>query len=136
MLEILKNQFELVARISISSEAVLILLQRTRLIAALTLAGQLELTKQKMGPSIVYLASLLAYKHREVGLTKDNLLNLARMGQKVIGLESSVVHSDIALSDACWIYAYILGDADDTLINQICDTKTISDLVRLMTASD
>ena len=109
MLEILKNQFELVARISISSEAVLILLQRTRLIAALTLAGQLELTKQKMGPSIVYLASLLAYKHREVGLTKDNLLNLARMGQKVIGLESSVVHSDIALSDACWIYAYILG---------------------------
>ena len=136
MLEILKNQFELVARISISSEAVLILLQRTRLIAALTLAGQLELTKQKMGPSIVYLASLLAYKHREVGLTKDNLLNLARMGQKVIGLESSVVHSDIALSDACWIYAYILGGADDTLINQICDTKTISDLVRLMTASD
>lgn len=79
-LEILKFQFELVARIHTSSQAVLVLLQRTRLIAALTLAGRLDITRKQIGSSLVYLSSLLAFKHREIGLTKDNMCQLVKLG--------------------------------------------------------
>lgn len=112
-LELLLSSLNLIANINtVSVGSIQIVLQRTPLIDVMVKAAQHKVCSGKMLSALVFLASVLAYNSGELGLTRDNKVRLCQSVGKpgLISLEDRVV------SDACWLFSYLLDCEDDLLI--------------------
>lgn len=82
--------------------------------------------------NLVFFASGLCYSREALGLT---LMDKARLCTE-IGKQGLTSIDDRIVSDACWIFSYILSDADDYLIEQVCAGPTVQLIVAKLSSED
>ena len=74
----------------------------------------------------------MCYRRVELGLTRNDQMKLATIIGK-LGLASL---DDRVCSDACWLFSYVLCDADDAMIALVCEGSTVQMIVQRLSSED
>ena len=125
-LELFNSNLNLIANMCSSNiSSVFLVLQCTNLIEVITRSAAHKVCSSKLLSTLVFLGSVLCYYRRELGLTRIDQVRLCQS----IGKPGLLSLQDRVVSDACWLFAYVLDCEDDSLIEEICQGNIVQLIV-------
>ena len=123
--------FHLIANlISESKDVAIAILNRVNLVEVMWQASENQVCSSKMLGTLVWLAGQIMRTNQKDDANVYRLKPKDKMKLCQIGRKALQAIDDNIIADGCWLLSYALKTSDETFIAEVCNSMTVSCLVR------